>query len=137
MAVVGSGDQDTARRIRVVEQSHDVGAAADHAQRVSVRHGFAEDGQTRGHAGNGSLAAQGRTEARLHLVEHEQGTISVADLLQRREIAGTWWDHADVLQNRLSDDARYRIAAHDILHRVDVVIIHHVDTTRDLVWNSR
>ena len=66
-------------------------------------------------------------ETGLDLVEDQQEAELVGQIAQTFQITGLGFHHADILEQRLGDQRRHGIAAADIAHRLQVVVIDGMD----------
>ena len=127
MAVVGACHKRPARGIGINDAVHILRLAAHQRQGEAVGHGLAIDQQVGDHAAERAVAAQRMAKAGLYLVEHQQEAELVRQIAQAFQIAGLRLHHADILQQGLGDQGGDGIAAADILHRLQVVVVHRMD----------
>ena len=108
------------------EHVHDVGASTEGCRGHTAGDDLAEGGEVAGHAVDPEPALARGTEAGHHLVDDEQSTIGVGDLLERGVEAVVGVDRAHVAGGGLDDDRGdlAGVLGEGLPHGVQVVVGH-------------
>ena len=61
---------------------------------------------------------------RLHFIENQQEAVAIRQLPQPSQIAMLWLDNPNILQDRLGNQTRHRVALAHIGYRGQVIEIH-------------
>jgi hypothetical protein len=123
MAIVGASDERAARGLRMRQVVHMAAPAAENCQRKAVRDRLAVHHQIRRHCGQLAVAAERVSKSGLDLIKDKQEAEFIRERSQPGKISAARANDADVLQHRLGNESRYRIASAYILHRFEIVKI--------------